>query len=85
MSQPQPAHTFLLEAEELLAQIEATALEVRPGEPPGERLHQLFRAFHTIKGSGAMFGFDAVARFTPSCRKPCWTRCVKELSQSRFS
>ncbi|MBK8002224.1 MAG: Hpt domain-containing protein [Verrucomicrobia bacterium] len=27
-------------------------------------MNRLFRAFHTIKGSGAMFGFEAVAAFT---------------------
>ena len=30
----------------------------------GEAVNQIFRAFHTIKGSGAMFGFDEVAAFT---------------------
>jgi len=59
-----PAHTFLQEAEDLLAKIEEIALEVQPGETPGESVHHLFRAFHTIKGSGAMFGFDTVAAFT---------------------
>lgn len=64
MSRQNPAQTFLIEAEDLLGKIEEISLEVRPGEPPGESIHQLFRAFHTIKGSGAMFGFDAVAQFT---------------------
>jgi two-component system chemotaxis sensor kinase CheA len=59
-----PSHTFLQEAEDLLAQIEAITLELRPGEAPGESINSLFRAFHTIKGSGAMFGFDQVAAFT---------------------
>ena len=64
MSRPIPTNTFLHEAEDLLAQIEEITLEVRPGDPAGEPVHHLFRAFHTIKGSGAMFGFDAVAEFT---------------------
>lgn len=64
MSTPIPNSTFLQEAEDLLAQVEEIALAVRPGAAPGEAVHQLFRAFHTIKGSGAMFGFDEVARFT---------------------
>jgi two-component system chemotaxis sensor kinase CheA len=54
----------LQEAEELLAKIEEIALEAQPGDIHGENVHHLFRAFHTIKGSGAMFGFDAVAAFT---------------------
>ena len=64
MSQPIPNNTFLNEAEDLLGQIEEIILEVRPGDAPGEPIHHLFRAFHTIKGSGAMFGFDTVAAFT---------------------
>lgn len=59
-----PNHTFLQEADDLLAQIEAITLELRPGEVPGEAINHLFRAFHTIKGSGAMFGFEQVAAFT---------------------
>lgn len=59
-----PNHTFLQEADDLLAQIEAITLELRPGEVPGEPINHLFRAFHTIKGSGAMFGFEQVAAFT---------------------
>jgi two-component system chemotaxis sensor kinase CheA len=59
-----PSQTFLNEAEDLLARIEEIALELAPGEAVGEPIHQLFRAFHTLKGSGAMFGFDQVAEFT---------------------
>ncbi|KAF0095978.1 MAG: two-component system chemotaxis family sensor kinase CheA [Puniceicoccaceae bacterium 5H] len=64
MSQPDPAQTFLLEAEDLLAQVEETALDLnqRPADP--EAINRMFRAFHTLKGSGAMFGFDTVAAFT---------------------
>ena len=59
-----PALTFLNEAEDLLVRIEEIALDLKPGETPGETINQLFRAFHTLKGSGAMFGFDHVAGFT---------------------
>ncbi len=61
---PPAAHTFLLEAADLLASIEEVALSLIPNQPPDEAVHRLFRAFHTLKGSGAMFGFDDVARFT---------------------
>jgi two-component system chemotaxis sensor kinase CheA len=58
-----PVATYLQEAEELLAAIEQSALSL--GEGGGaEEINQLFRAFHTIKGSGAMFGFDGIASFT---------------------
>src|SRR5688572_16244122 len=58
------AATFLQEAEELLRQIEAAALELEARPHDADLVNQLFRAFHTIKGSGAMFGFGAVASFT---------------------
>lgn len=64
MSQPNPAHIFLIEAEDLLVRIEEVVLDLNCQEPDEEAINQLFRAFHTIKGSGAMFGFDAVADFT---------------------
>ncbi|HEY9249092.1 MAG TPA: Hpt domain-containing protein, partial [Rariglobus sp.] len=64
MNSPDPASTFLLEAEDLLTQIEEIALEAGRQTADAEAINRLFRAFHTIKGSGAMFGFDAVAAFT---------------------
>lgn len=64
MTPNNPAQTFLIEADELLVQIEQTTLDVNIEAPDPEALAQLFRAFHTIKGSGSMFGFDAVAAFT---------------------
>ena len=63
MQQSNAIHTFLLEAEDLLTQVESVALEAAR-QPSEESVNQLFRAFHTIKGSGAMFGFDTVAAFT---------------------
>ena len=59
-----PVQTFTQEADELLAAIEQSALSLGEGEGSEETIHQLFRAFHTIKGSGAMCGLDAVAGFT---------------------
>jgi two-component system, chemotaxis family, sensor kinase CheA len=59
-----PIETFLQEAEELLADIEQGALSLGAGEQTADTIHQLFRAFHTIKGSGAMVGLDSVAAFT---------------------
>ncbi len=55
---------FLEEAYELLAELETSLLELE--ETPGnmDLIGRVFRAMHTIKGSGAMFGFDAVAEFT---------------------
>jgi two-component system chemotaxis sensor kinase CheA len=58
-----PANTFLHEAEDLLSEIEQSALHLAEERPSPEIVHQLFRAFHTIKGSGAMCGFQEVAEF----------------------
>ncbi|GEJ58398.1 chemotaxis protein CheA [Anaeromyxobacter diazotrophicus] len=51
---------FVTEAGEVLAQMEqlALALESRPEDD--ETIHSLFRAAHTLKGSGSLVGFDAV-------------------------
>ncbi|MFZ5772541.1 MAG: chemotaxis protein CheW [Thermodesulfobacteriota bacterium] len=60
----QYANTFKEEAYELLAELESSLLELedRPDDP--ELIGRVFRAMHTIKGSGAMFGFDDIAAFT---------------------
>jgi two-component system chemotaxis sensor kinase CheA len=59
-----PVETYLQEAEDLLAQIEHSALSLETGAATGETINELFRAFHTLKGSGAMCGLDSVASFT---------------------
>ena len=64
MNTRHPNQTFLDEAGDLLSRIEDIALGLTPAQEVGETIHQLFRAFHTLKGSGAMFGFEAVAEFT---------------------
>ncbi|SFL00739.1 chemotaxis protein CheA [Falsiroseomonas stagni] len=58
-----PAEIFRQEAAELLEQLEQALLDL--GSRPDDRslVDTAFRALHTIKGSGAMFGFDAVAAF----------------------
>ena len=55
---------FKEEAYDLLRELEGSLLELE--ETPGELdlINQIFRALHTIKGSGAMFGFDDIAEFT---------------------
>ena len=60
-SNDQLATMFREEAAEHLAALENTLLELeqRPQDP--ELISQAFRALHTIKGSGAMAGFDTIA------------------------
>ncbi len=55
---------FRQEAEELLTGIEDTVLDIEDDPEDKEAINKLFRAMHTIKGSGAMFGFDAISDFT---------------------
>jgi two-component system, chemotaxis family, sensor kinase CheA len=52
------------EAREVLVELESALLELneRPGDT--ELIGRTFRALHTIKGSGAMFGFDDISAFT---------------------
>ena len=52
------------EAAELLAELETSLLELEKTPADEELIGRIFRAMHTIKGSGAMFGFDDVAAFT---------------------
>ncbi|MDQ8203873.1 chemotaxis protein CheA [Pelagicoccus sp. SDUM812003] len=64
MSSYDPTQTFLLEAEDLLTLIEQSALDLKNQPADREALDLLFRSFHTLKGSGSMFGFEEVAAFT---------------------
>ncbi|MFW6324738.1 MAG: Hpt domain-containing protein, partial [Desulfovibrionales bacterium] len=57
-------NAFLEEAGELLVELEAALLELEQSPKDGEIIGRVFRALHTVKGSGAMFGFDEVAAFT---------------------
>lgn len=52
------------EATELLSQLESALLELETSPGDAELISRVFRALHTIKGSGAMFGFDSIASFT---------------------
>jgi two-component system chemotaxis sensor kinase CheA len=56
--------TYREEARELLGELETALLELEKVPADGELIGRVFRAMHTIKGSGAMFGFDDIAAFT---------------------
>ena len=58
------AAAYRQEAEELLAEVETTVLELEENPQDQEAVNHLFRVIHTIKGSGAMFGFERIAKFT---------------------
>ncbi len=55
--------TYRQEAEEYLSEIEDIVLDMEQNPEDKEGINRLFRAIHTIKGSGAMFGFDDIAGF----------------------
>jgi two-component system chemotaxis sensor kinase CheA len=59
-----PAEVFRQEASELFDVLEAALLDLGLRPDDKELVDTAFRALHTIKGSGAMFGFDEVASFT---------------------
>ncbi len=67
MSTLDPVAVFRTEAGELLEQIEAGLLDLTHRLNDKEQIDAVFRGLHTLKGSGAMFGFDALAAFTHHC------------------
>jgi two-component system chemotaxis sensor kinase CheA len=79
------AASYRQEALDLLGDIDVATLELERDETNQELINRLFRAFHTIKGSGAMFGFDEVARFahhvetTLDCVRSGRVRVTNEL------
>ncbi len=64
MSDIHPAvASFIAEARDILEGLEDLLLDLEVTVNP-EQIDAVFRALHTIKGSGAMFGFSSLARFT---------------------
>ena len=59
-----PEETFLLECGELLTSMEAALLEMENDPSDADSIGAIFRAAHTIKGTGGVFGFDDVEAFT---------------------
>jgi len=59
-----PVDTFRAEAAELFEQLEASLLDMESDPNNRDLIDGAFRALHTIKGSGAMFGFEQAAAFT---------------------
>lgn len=55
---------FYEEANDLLSELETALLELEETPDDQDLIDRIFRAMHTIKGSGAMFGFDDIAAFT---------------------
>ncbi len=62
--QDAPQNAFKEEAYELLSELEDSLLELEEQPDDHETISKVFRAMHTIKGSGAMFGFTTISSFT---------------------
>lgn len=56
--------TFQAETHELLQELETALLELESAPGNKELVDRVFRALHTIKGNGSMFGYDSISRFT---------------------
>ena len=57
-------HAFREEGREVLVDLESALLELNDNRADRELVGRVFRALHTLKGSGAMFGFEDMATFT---------------------
>lgn len=55
---------FLEEARDLMTNLERDLLDLETNPESDDLINAIFRAVHTIKGSGSMFGFTEVAEFT---------------------
>lgn len=54
---------FVQEARDILGDLEGQLLQLE-NDPSPAQVDAIFRGLHTIKGSGSMFGYTALARFT---------------------
>ncbi|MBO9099677.1 MULTISPECIES: chemotaxis protein CheA [unclassified Rhizobium] len=62
-----PVAVFRIEAAEVFEQIESGLLDLTHRLDDKAQIDAVFRGLHTLKGSGSMFGFDALAAFTHHC------------------
>ena len=62
-----PIQVFRTEAAELFEQVENGLLDLLHDLSNQGQIDAVFRGLHTLKGSGAMFGFEALAAFTHHC------------------
>ena len=60
----QALQTFIMESRELLEAMEESLLGLESSPDDQEAIGAIFRAAHTIKGSGGLFGLDGIVAFT---------------------
>ncbi len=56
--------SFIHEAHELLESLEEALLKLEDHPQDEEQINTAFRVMHSLKGTGAMFGFDELSAFT---------------------
>ena len=64
MAKTDPKEYYKDEARELLENIETNLLDLEASPDDDTIINNIFRALHTIKGSGSMFGYEHIAAFT---------------------
>ena len=55
--------TFRAEALDLLIELDSALLALEAAPADSKLVHRVFRAIHTIKGSGATAGYEHLAKF----------------------
>jgi len=60
----QALQTFIMESRELLEAMEESLLGLESSPDDPDAIGAIFRAAHTIKGSGGLFGLDGIVAFT---------------------
>ncbi|MDD2915935.1 MAG: chemotaxis protein CheA [Gallionella sp.] len=64
MELDQALQTFIMESRELLEAMEESLLGLESEPDDRDAIGAIFRAAHTIKGSGGLFGLDGIVAFT---------------------
>jgi two-component system chemotaxis sensor kinase CheA len=64
MGLDQALQTFFMESRELLVSMEESLLGLESAPDDADAISAIFRAAHTIKGSGGMFGLEGIVAFT---------------------
>lgn len=55
---------FIEEANDLLEKLEEALLNLEGNPEDEQQINEIFRVMHSLKGTGAMFGFDRLSAFT---------------------
>lgn len=55
---------FIVEANEFVNNLEDSLLSLEKNPDDKNKIQEIFRIMHSLKGSGAMFGFDDISEFT---------------------